>query len=71
MEEVIAVLVWRVTLWLLRLLWLPLLVIAFGVFVVVPALTIASQLILSPGGLIIATLLLAWLARPVRRRGRR
>lgn len=58
-----AELVWRLTWWLLRLLWLPLLIIGIVYYVVVPALIEVAHLIFSPAGLLAAFLLFLWLWR--------
>ncbi len=71
MEEILGVLVWRLTWWLVRILWLPLLIFAFIGYVVLPALAELAQLLLSPGGLLVVALLLVWLSRPAGRRHRR
>jgi hypothetical protein len=71
MEEVLTVLVWRLTWWLVRILWLPFLVFGFVAYVVLPALAEVAQLLLSPGGLLVGVLLLVWLSRPAGRRSRR
>jgi len=70
-EEVLTILVWRMTWWLVRILWLPFLVIGFIAYIVLPAFTELAQLVLSPGGLLVVVLLLVWLSRPVGRRSRR
>lgn len=63
MTAVIEILVWRLTWWLLRLLWLPLLIVGTVYYVVVPALLTIAQLLLSPAGLVVGSLLLLWMWR--------
>ena len=63
MSALIEVLIWRLTFWLVRLLWLPLLVIGAIYYVVVPALVALGELVLSPAGLLAALLLFLWLWR--------
>lgn len=70
MEEILTVLVWRLTWWLVRILWLPFLVIGFALYVVVPAFVQAGELLLTPNGLLLIVLLAVWLWRPRRGRGR-
>jgi len=70
MEELLGVLAWRVTWWLIRILWLPFLVVAIVAYVVLPALSELGRLVLTPEGLAAAGLLAVWLWRP-RRRSRR
>lgn len=70
MEELLALLVWRLTWWLVRILWLPFLIIGFVAYVVLPALGALAQIIVSPGGLLVVVLLLMWLSRPISRRHR-
>lgn len=70
MESLIEVLIWRLTWWLVRLLWLPFLIVAAIYYVVIPALLAVLHLLLSPEGLLAAGLLAVWLWRP-RRRSRR
>lgn len=67
MEELIGTLVWRLTWWLLRLLWLPLLVLGVIYYVVIPALIGLAELIVTPAGLLAALLLFFWLWRPTGR----
>jgi hypothetical protein len=69
-EEVLTALVWRLTWWLVRILWLPFLIFAFIGYVVLPALAELAQLLISPGGLLVVALLLVWLAMPGGRRHR-
>lgn len=71
MESLIEVLVWRLTWWLVRILWLPFLVIGFIAYVVLPVLAEVAQLLISPAGLLAVVLLLVWLWRPTGRRSRR
>lgn len=63
MAVLIEILVWRLTWWLIRLLWLPLLVIAIVYYVIFPALVTMIEVVLSPAGLLAAVLLLLWLWR--------
>ena len=70
MEEVLGILVWRVTWWLIRILWLPLLVVALVGYVVLPALSELGRLLVTPEGLAAVGLLAVWLWPP-RRRSRR
>ncbi len=61
--EIVWRLSWRVAWWLLRLLWLPFLILVIVVNVVVPALFIVARLVFSPSGLLAAFLLFLWLRR--------
>lgn len=70
MEEVAAILAWRVTWWLIRILWLPALVIGLIAYIVVPALISVGQFLITPDGLFLLALLFAWFFRPRRRRRR-
>ncbi len=63
MESLIEALVWRLTWALVRLLWLPFLIIGIVYYVVVPALITVVQIVLSPAGLLAALLLAVWLWR--------
>lgn len=63
MAVLIEILVWRLTWWLIRLLWLPLLVVATVYYVIFPALVTIIELVLSPAGLLAAVLLFLWLWR--------
>lgn len=63
MEGLIEALVWRLTWWLVRILWLPFLIIGVVYYVVVPALITFAQLLLSPAGALAAVLLFIWLWR--------
>lgn len=63
MTALAEVLIWRLTWWLLRLLWFPLLVIGAIYYVVVPALITVGQLLLSPAGVLVAAILVLWLWR--------
>lgn len=71
MESLIEVLVWRLTWWLVRILWLPFLIIGFVAYVVLPVLAEVAQLLISPSGLLVVMLLFLWLWRPAARRSRR
>jgi len=62
-ESLIEALVWRLTWALVRLLWLPFLIIGIVYYVVVPALITVVQIVLSPAGLLAALLLAVWLWR--------
>lgn len=57
------VFVWRLMWWLVRLLWLPFLIIGFVLYVVLPTVAAVLQLVMTPGGLLVGALLLLWLWR--------
>ena len=61
--ELLEVLVWRIVFWGLRILWLPLLVVALVCYVVLPALAAVADALLTPSGLLLGLLVLLWMRR--------
>jgi hypothetical protein len=65
--ELVEILMWRLIWWGVRILWLPIFVVAFVYYVALPALGTIAEALLTPGGLLVGFLLLVWM-RPSRRR---
>lgn len=63
MTELLEVLVWRIVFWGLRILWLPLLVVALVYYLVLPALAAVADALLTPSGLLLGLLVLLWMRR--------
>lgn len=63
MTMLLEILISRLTWWLLRLLWLPLLIVGVIYYIVVPALITIAQLLISPAGVLVGALLLLWMWR--------
>lgn len=63
MEALLEAFVWRLTWWLVRLLWLPFLIIAVAQYFVLPAISTVVQIVLTPAGVLAGALVVLWLWR--------
>ena len=61
--ELVELVVWRIVFWVLRILWLPLLVAALVYYAVLPALAAVAEALLTPSGLLLGLLVLLWIRR--------
>ncbi len=62
METVVEIVV-TLAVGLVRRLWLPALVIVVIAYVILPAITVIAQALVSPAGLLVVALLFLWLRR--------